>query len=163
MQLLLFRHGIAESRDGDKPDAERRLTDEGVDRTKAAAKGLASFVDSPERILTSPKTRAKETADIVAKALKREVETWPVVGDGDANDVARELEGRTEARLMLVGHEPTFSELVELLCFTGPHGATDLKKAGCAILEVDPENLRRGGTLQALLPAKVLRRLAGKK
>lgn len=158
MQLILFRHGIAETRGGDMPDAERALTDKGIKRTRAAAKGLATLYDPPEVIWTSPKRRARETADLLGEAFDQHPESWDLLGDGDASDLQKALRKCDPSSVILVGHEPTFSELVELLCYGDIHGWTDLKKAGCAVLDLDPGH---SATLQALLPPHVLRAAHG--
>ena len=158
MRITFFRHGIAEDRGG-KPDAERALTEEGVKKTRRAAKGLAKVADQPDAILTSPKTRAVQTADLVAEAFGAKHATLDALGSADTDAILHALGERGESELLLVGHEPDFSELVERLCFGRAHERVDLKKAGCAIVDC-PEGVRDGGgELSALLPPKVLRSL----
>jgi phosphohistidine phosphatase len=159
MQLVLFRHGIAEAREANVPDADRALTKKGLKRTKAAAAGLTTLIDPPEAILTSPKVRAYQTAELAGEALAQDVTQWDLLAEADAEELAHALKQRAEASLVLVGHEPTFSELIELLCYGRRHGQTELKKAGCAILDA-PFTHGDRATLQALLPPRVLRTLA---
>ncbi len=137
MQLMVFRHGIAEDYGPDGTDASRRLTDEGVSRTKEAARGLAKLMKAPDVILASPKVRAAETARLVAEAFDDEVETMDELAEGPAAVVVRALAKRSEESILLVGHEPTLSELVMLLC-AGPSssGGLEMKKAGCASMHV---------------------------
>jgi len=71
MQLLVFRHGIAEDDSAGGSDFSRQLTDEGVDRTRRAAAGLRKVAPSPQVILTSPKVRARQTADLAGEAFDR--------------------------------------------------------------------------------------------
>ena len=82
MRLLVFRHGIAEERSADGTDAARALTAQGVERTRAAARGLAAFADPPDVILSSPRTRALQTAREAAVAFGREVEVLVALSDG---------------------------------------------------------------------------------
>jgi len=72
MLLYLVRHGIAIDRDDPKcPDeAERYLTEEGIKKTREVAKGVASLIDAPEIILSSPYVRAWQTAELFAAAFK---------------------------------------------------------------------------------------------
>ncbi|HWQ08350.1 MAG TPA: histidine phosphatase family protein, partial [Holophaga sp.] len=57
--LLLIRHGIAE--DGKGSDAERALTVEGWERSRAAMKGVVKRGYVPTRGVSSPYRRAAET------------------------------------------------------------------------------------------------------
>lgn len=160
MRLLVFRHGIAEERSADGTDAARALTAQGVERTRAAARGLAAFADPPDVILSSPRTRALQTAREAAAAFGREVEVVAELADGAPTEALRALAARTEATVMIVGHEPMLSELVEQLC-TGDRrrGFVDMRKAGCACLDVDlaPGGEATAATLLWLATPKMLR------
>jgi phosphohistidine phosphatase len=160
MRLLVFRHGIAESRAADGTDASRALTEQGVERTRAAARGLATFADRPDVILSSPKTRALQTAREAATAFGCEVEVLAALSDGPPADTLRALAARAEGTVMIVGHEPMLSELVEQAC-TGDRrlGFVDMRKAGCACLDValEPGGEATAATLLWLATPKMLR------
>ncbi len=165
MELLIFRHGIAEEDDGAKPDAERRLTPRGVERTRQAARGLAKVYDEPNAILTSPKVRAAQTAEILAEVFKVKPEPFEPLAEADAPAIRRALRQRAEARVALVGHEPALSELIARLCgYRKGGGPIELKKAGCALLDapLGADETHGDATLRWLIPARVLRALAGK-
>ena len=136
MELMLFRHGIAEVDGPDGTDASRRLTDEGIDKTARAARGLAKIAVPPEAVLTSPLPRAAQTAEIVARLFDLEPEVVDALAYGDAGDIVEHVAGRRERSLVLVGHEPTFSQTAELLCTGEAEGFVQLKKAGCICLDV---------------------------
>lgn len=158
MELLIIRHGIAEDIQPGQTDSDRRLTDTGVERTRQIALKLAKFIDPPDVILTSPKVRAAQTAEIVGEVFGVPPEVWDALAFADAEDVRDGLMERTEYRVMIVGHEPTFSELIALFV-TGSErgGAFAMKKAGCACLDVPPgSHRRRRATLRWLLPPRVL-------
>src|SRR5215475_5233044 len=72
MQLYIVRHGIAIDREDPKcpPDPERYLTEEGVEKTEAVAKGVAALGVEGNLFLTSPYVRAVQTAEIFASALE---------------------------------------------------------------------------------------------
>ena len=76
MRLLIIRHGKAEERSGSlthrHQDAERRLTDAGRKDMRKAAKGLREIAPKIDVLATSPLVRARETADIIAHAERRE-------------------------------------------------------------------------------------------
>ena len=159
MHIYLFRHGIAMDREPGMTDAERPLTDEGLDKTRRAAAGLARIVEPPEMILSSLRRRAEQTAQIAAEVFSASVEPAPALGEPNVRAIVDLLEQRVEDRLMLVGHEPTLSELTELLCFGQVTGRLILKKAGCVY--VNTEGLPRpgSGALQWLATPKMLRKL----
>lgn len=163
MRLLVFRHGIAEETAADGTDASRVLTPEGVKRTRRAARALARLSDPPDVILTSPKARARQTADAAAEVFARPIEVLDELADGPPGPALRALAGRREETVMIVGHEPMLSELVEQVCTGGRSGGfVDLRKAGCACLDV---TLGAGGeataaTLLWLATSKMLRAAA---
>jgi len=72
MQLFIVRHGIAIDREDPKcpPDPERFLTDEGIEKTRQAAKGVAEIGAVPDLMLSSPYVRAAQTAEIFATVLE---------------------------------------------------------------------------------------------
>lgn len=158
MRIVFFRHGVAEPGHERLPDAERALTPQGVDRTMQAARGLAKFIPRPDVILTSPKTRAMQTAAILGDAF----ELVPVKADAIAGEsvdaIVRLLRSRREDDVMIVGHEPTLSGTIEKLC----GGVVELKKAGAALVEVPSrrEEPPTRATLHWLLPPKTLRLMA---
>ena len=163
MRLLVFRHGIAEDIAADGTDASRVLTPEGVKRTRKAARALARLCDPPDVILTSPKARARQTADAAKEAFGSPVEVLDELADGPPGPALAALAGRSDETVMIVGHEPMLSELVEQVCTGGrPRGFVDLRKAGCACLDVTlgPGGAATEATLLWLATAKMLRAAA---
>jgi phosphohistidine phosphatase len=162
MRLFVFRHGIAEEHAADGTDASRMLTSEGLERTRAAARGLHRIADPLDVILTSPKTRALQTANEAGAAFGCAVGVLEALSGGPPGATLRALASRSERAVMIVGHEPMLSELVEQVC-TGDRrlGFVDLRKAGCACLDV---GLQSNGdvtsaTLLWLATSKMLRAL----
>src|SRR5260370_31176372 len=72
MQLYIIRQGIAIDREDPQchSDPERYLTEEGVEKTKQVAKGVAALGAVGDLLLTSPYVRAAQTAEIFASALE---------------------------------------------------------------------------------------------
>jgi phosphohistidine phosphatase len=163
MRLVVFRHGIAEDTAADGTDASRVLTPEGVKRARQAARALARLCDPPDVILTSPKARARQTADAAAEAFGSPIEVVDELADGPPEPALRALARRSEKTVMIVGHEPMLSELVEQVC-TGSRsrGFVDLRKAGCACLDValDSGGNATEATLLWLATSKMLRAAA---
>lgn len=166
MQLILFRHGIAEDRAADGTDASRALTAEGVEKTRAAAAGLARLIERPDAILTSPKVRAMQTAQIVGEALGRPPEVLHALAGESVERVHQALARRREALLIAVGHEPTLSRLIERLCTGGEAaGFIELKKAGAACLDAPLSDQGTVGSARLLWLAtpRMLRSLAAER
>jgi phosphohistidine phosphatase len=129
-QLWLLRHGEAEPH-GTRPDPERRLTDRGAEQARNAGIVLASLGLDFAAVLTSPKVRAAETARTAAAAWGAEAESYlPLAAGFAAEDALTALAayGEPDGRLLVVGHEPDFSQTVAEL--TG--GRVDFKKGGVA-------------------------------
>ena len=152
-QLWLLRHGEAVPHDS-KPDDERELTARGERQSVAAGAGLARLGVEFAAIYTSPKVRALDTAKLACRALNIEPEEEDSLANGFTRDDALELLYRhgADARVLVVGHEPSFSQVV--YDFTG--GRVDFKKGGVAAVRTE----RAGGELLALLRPKELESLA---
>ena len=125
--IWLLRHGDAEDGEG-KPDAERDLTDKGEAQSRAAGEALKSLGVELDVCITSPKVRARRTAELACEALGTPIEEDDRLAGGDF-DPLELAAGRGE--LMLVGHEPDFSSAVALV--TGSR--VKLKKGGIAALD----------------------------
>jgi phosphohistidine phosphatase len=152
-QLWLLRHGEAVPHDS-KPDDERELTARGERQSIAAGEGLARLGVEFAACYTSPKRRALETARLACQALNIEPEIEQSLADGFDRDAALELLLRhgEDDRVLVVGHEPSFSQVVH--DFTG--GRIDFKKGGVAAVRVE----RTGGELLVLLRPRELETLA---
>jgi len=133
-QLWLLRHGEAVPHDS-KPDADRELTARGERQGAAAGAGLARLGVEFAAVYTSPKVRAVETARLACEALNVDPEEEDVLGDGFEREDALELLGRhgADARVLVVGHEPSFSQVVHDL--TGAR--IDFKKGGVVAIRVE--------------------------
>lgn len=160
MLLVLFRHGpagdsTAWSKAG-KDDSARPLTPKGREKTRAAAEGLARVVKKLDQIVTSPLARARQTADILAKAYPRapkRQESGSLAPSSEPGAAARWVSSLKERAVAVVGHEPHLSLLATLLLKGRAPRLLALKKAGAAVIDLKAKRL------VALYPPKVLRRL----
>lgn len=159
MRLYVLRHGLAEDVGDDGTDAGRHLTELGRERVRAAANGLAALGMRPDVLLTSPVIRARETAEIIGHVLQRKPEIVQALQTGSsAHGVVRALGAyEASARVMIVGHEPTLSELVALLLTGSARGmAVRFKQSACVTIALQSINPPRGAVLRSMLTARQL-------
>jgi phosphohistidine phosphatase len=152
-QLWLLRHGEAVPHES-KPDAQRELTARGERQSAAAGAALARLGVEFTAVYTSPKTRAADTARLACEALNVKPEAEDVLADGFGREDALELLGRhdAEARVLVVGHDPSFSQVVHDL--TGAR--IDFKKGAVVAIRVEGSR----GELIVLLRPRELESLA---
>ncbi len=158
MELYLLRHGAAEDAGAGTPDAERSLTGDGRRKLKNVLEVAAGAGVDPSLILTSPLKRALQTAEVAREVFKYKNEllrTKALAPGATPHQVWDEIRvHRDERSLLLIGHNPLFSELSAYLL-----GADDVQvdfKKG-AILRVDVEHFsaRPKGVLRWYLTPKL--------
>ena len=152
-QVWMLRHGEAVPHDS-KPDDERELTPRGRHQAEVAGVGLAKLNVEFAACYTSPKLRALETAQLACRALNIEpVEHVSIAGRFSRDDVVELLHAHEgEDKILIVGHEPTFSQVVH--DFTGAR--IDFKKGAVAAAKVQGTR----GELLVLLRPRELESLA---
>jgi phosphohistidine phosphatase len=145
-QLYLLRHGLAvpHGTPGIAGD-DRPLTREGEQRVRQVGKGLKRLKFGVDTIATSPLPRALKTAQIVADVLgvtELIEEAEELRAGRDASSIRAWLATREEARLLVVGHNPSLSDLLALLTTGDANNAyCELRKGGLAALVGDPRGL----------------------
>jgi phosphohistidine phosphatase len=153
-QLWFLRHGEAVPH-GAKADSDRELTPRGERQAQAAGQAFAKLGLEFEACYSSPKVRARDTARLACEPAGVNFEEVSSLAGGFDLDDLRELlhAHEDDARVLLVGHEPDFSQVVHDL--TGAR--MDLKKGGVAAVRADGSS----GELLALLRPRELESLAG--
>ena len=184
MEIYILRHGKAEERSSSiSSDAKRRLTESGRNEMEQIASGITALGIRPDRIISSPLVRARETAEIVRGRLLLErdsgrsptrVGIWQELKP--ESDVLG-AHGRLAAMapdlgVMLVGHEPHLSSLASSMItrrsgltttrdrreyVDAPDAAINLKKGGLAIIRANADARVMGGFLRSLMTPKQLR------
>jgi phosphohistidine phosphatase len=170
MNLYLLRHGIAvdPSAPDFAKDADRPLTTKGKRRLRQIAEAMGALKISFDLILSSPHVRAKQTAEIVTKALKRRKKlkfTDELTPGGNPRSVIQllnDLRPRPK-NILLVGHEPYLSKLIALLTAGTTNMEIDLKKGSLCKLETESPRYARCATLVWLLAPRHLVLMAGKR
>jgi phosphohistidine phosphatase len=157
MDLYFLRHGdAAKAEEGKGDDGARPLSAEGIERMTAVASTIAALHLDLGLIMTSPLLRARQTAEIVARVLKPHVgltaddRLAPGFGRHELSHILRENADRNA--LMLVGHEPDFSESIAA-CIGG--GRVECGKGGLARVQIKDARSMHGALIW-LIPARVL-------
>jgi phosphohistidine phosphatase len=158
MKLYLLRHGIAVERGAPefKDDGLRPLTSEGVKKMKKIAKGMKAVDLEFDFILSSPLIRAKQTAEIVTKALglekKLKIEK-ALSAEERPEAILEKIEQsyKNASSLLLVGHEPYLTQFISLLLSGDQKIRINLKKGGLCKLTLDKISAPPAATLNWLL------------
>ena len=164
MTLFLVRHGIAEDEPpgGKGGDDARPLSARGRRRTCAAARGFAAAFGAVDAIVSSPLLRARQTADLLAEALRLKAPPAadPVLRpEAQAAETVTWLAKRSERSLVLVGHMPHLESLASLLVAGREGLSLPFRKAGVCELAFDGKAAPGNASLVAFLPARVLRKV----
>lgn len=154
MELILLRHGKAENTHIDG-DFSRALLERGREQARQAAQLLKSAQILPEIVLTSPLTRARQTAEEFCNTAEMPgavVQGWLACGMSPELALAELVAFRDFKRIAIVGHEPDFSQLIEWI-LGSKSGVIDVKKGTLACLQIFPPS--RQGVLAYLIPPKL--------
>lgn len=155
MELILLRHGRAEN-SNPGGDAERVLVEKGHQQARRAARLLHALDRRPHVVLSSPRVRARETAETFCTSAEMPgpvMQSWLDCGM-DPETAMSELGAFSDfERVMIVGHEPDFSSLVEYLL--GCSGSfVEVKKGSIIGFEVHPPG--KHAVLRFAIPPKMV-------
>jgi len=168
VRLYLLRHAIAAPHDPVRwsDDRERPLTPDGMRRMKRAARGMRRLGMRFDLILSSPLTRALETARIVLATAIGNPDLRllkPLAPGGGTGGVLAALTGLPpQSRVLLVGHEPDLGQLAAGLMLDR-RGEMPLafKKGGLCRIDTEGTPRLGNGRLVFHLTPRILRRLGG--
>ncbi len=156
VELVLLRHahaGDPATWEGD--DAQRPLSPRGRKQARRIAKFLEGVRLRADVVVTSPKLRARQTAEPVAKALKLSLRVDDrLTGGLDLDGIDALLaEAGDPDRPILVGHDPDFTDIASELV------GVEVPIAKGAAVRIDgPRPLVPGsGTLRWLVPPDLLK------
>jgi phosphohistidine phosphatase len=163
MELYILRHGIAVQRGTPGyPNDDRPLTEEGVEKMKAGAKGIARIVDGFNVIISSPLVRALDTAKITAKAIGYNDEiviTELLIPGASMKSLFKFIQSYGKEKILIVGHEPQLGSIASKLI-----GSVDsvimFKKGGLCRINVSSLITGENGVLVWNLTPKQLRLIA---
>ena len=155
MQLYFLRHGLADWPDWDPAqDHLRPLTKDGVRKMKAEARAVAAWGLAIDAVLSSPYTRAWQTADIMAEKLGLEATEEPRLAPGFNYERLCDIvaERAPANALLLVGHEPTLSLTISRLI---GGGRLLMKKGALARVDVTARTPLSGELIWLVSPRLV--------
>jgi phosphohistidine phosphatase len=167
MKLLVIRHAIAEDREAyaasGQDDALRPLTEQGARKMKRGARGLRRLVPAIDTLVSSPFTRAFDTAEIVRReyeleGVERNRALEPTVAVADA---VAALQSYNTDVVAIFGHEPQLGRLVTYLISGLDRSVVELKKGSACLMEFEGALSAGAGTLMWSIRPSVLRDLAG--
>ncbi len=145
LKLLLLRHAKSSWDDLDHTDHQRPLSKRGLKAAPKMGKYITARGLTPELILSSTATRARQTTALVSEKFGANVETrfidnlYSFSGFHTPLNIIRNS-GDKQSPLMLVGHNPTMEELADELIGTGSTPARALmqqKYPTAALAEID--------------------------
>jgi phosphohistidine phosphatase len=166
MKLLLIRHAIAEDAEtfiaAGGTDAQRPLTEIGRKKMRKGANRLRSQLRGIDLLACSPLLRARETADLIARAfgdlpiVERPELDYRYPPEAVLDWLAQ---GPTEGLVVAVGHEPQLGLLSGLLLADASRPLIAFRKGGMALIEFDGRAAAGEGVLQWALTFGQLRSL----
>lgn len=144
MELIIIRHGLAEVREEfakkGLEDQFRPLTLKGRKKMQKVCMRLRDHIKNLDLIVSSPYTRARQTAEIVSQIYfeTKIVEAPELVPQSPSPAFLKWLrtQGRNYKRIAIVGHEPHLSTFTSYLLTGKTENFIDLKKGGIIALKV---------------------------
>jgi phosphohistidine phosphatase len=159
--LLILRHGKSDWNAGQSTDHERPLADRGIAAAKLMGRFLTQRGQEPAKVISSTAVRARDTADLAINAgdWKCDSRLTDTLYGASVATVLDLLAKEDDAvpSLLLVGHQPTWSELIADLT-----GGTSVRFPTAALARIDFEvdrwdEIQSGcGTLRWLVTPKLL-------
>lgn len=157
VQLHLVRHAHAGNpARWSGPDEERPLSEKGRRQAERLAALLATAGISPDVIVSSPRLRAVQTAEILARAVGQAVRIDArLAGPLDLGSLSSILADAGAPSLpMLVGHDPDFSDLASELVAA----SVSMRKGALARIDLVGPVEPGAGVLRWLVPPELLGR-----
>ena len=158
MHLFVVRHAIAEIRIADRDDPSRALTKEGKRTFRKVVRGMHALGWRFDQVLTSPWTRAAQTAELLRLHASLATELLCQSPRAELVTMIAEAGHSTKKRRApaVVGHSPWLGQLVALLAFGDSRNgvALSFKKGG--VIWLDGIAAPGAMTIRAILPPSVL-------
>jgi len=156
-EIFILRHAHAEdvTECQSRNDFDRKLTEEGIEKTKKISNFFKRLKEEVDIILTSPYRRTKETAEIFANNLDTKVTIKPedfLSSGASSKDIAKGLLPYSSyKKVLLVGHAPDLEHFLGKLI-----GAERIKLKKSSIAKVIlSNNVELSGELVWLVTSRI--------
>jgi len=133
-----MRHAKSDWPTGPGNDFERPLTDRGNKDASRIGSWIQEYDWMPDQIICSPAKRVKQTVDHLCQKIgidSRTVEYDKRIYEADQNHLLNMLKETNSltTRLLMVGHNPSFSDLLNFLCSDSTHPSVDRSMSSAAL------------------------------
>ena len=172
MNLFILRHGCAGNRLSDPmKDTKRQLTVSGKKEVVEIAKSLKKLGVNFNVIISSPLTRAFQTAKIIAEEynLTEQIEqSEELKPNGSKDSLSNKLSKLSiDSVILIVGHEPYLSSMINDIIskndtdrnYNKNNNNIILKKAGVARIKITSTVPKLKGELRWLLTPRILKKI----
>lgn len=146
LKLFLLRHGKSSWDDISLIDFDRPLGRRGLKDASKMGKYFSKEHKKPQLIISSPARRARETAELFADAIEYKIEKiqfeQPIYEASldDLMNIIHNIED-TYDRIMLIGHNPGFTELANHL--TDKENIDNIPTCGILGIEFDVNSWKK--------------------
>jgi len=154
MEIYLMQHGQAFS---EEADPERSLTPEGECQIDKSGRALRKMGVVFDLIVTSPKKRARQTSEIVAKHLSYPADDikitealQPKSAAHDATAFLKAYEGKKS--VLVAGHLPSLGEIASALLAEGVSVPIHFEMGGVCRIDADLLQAGSGELIWYLVP-----------
>ena len=166
MNLYLIRHAQAELLEAGQVDADRKLTQKGLEQAKTLRRTFEHLNLHLDVVYSSPWRRARQTATALG-GVAHHLEIMPELARAPDQVLVEKLHAiaaqRPESALALVGHQPWIGELTSVLLTGDTSLAARLEYKKCAVYAFEVSVSKNNAAqclLRFILPSGVLRRLS---
>ena len=113
--LLIMRHAKTSIGENNEPDRERKLNERGISDASLMGRFIVINELIPDQMITSPATRARSTANLLAKEIGQEIPISECEHfySGTVDDYLSEIKKQDDKikTLLVIGHNPLIEEL----------------------------------------------------
>ena len=133
-----MRHAKSDWPTGPSSDFERPLTDRGNKDASRIGDWMQEHDWMPDQIICSPAARVKQTVDHLCQQIRIDTRTVKYdkriyeAGQNDLLNMLKKTNSLT-AQLLMVGHNPSFSDLLNFLCPDTTHPTVDRSMPSAAL------------------------------
>jgi len=161
MEIYLVRHGAAHTKED---DPERHLNKDGLDQCHMSGRALKRLEIKFDLVISSPKVRARQTAEIIADEVgypKDEIKVTETLEPmASPKDTISYLNNFTEKNsIMLAGHLPLLGNLASELLSKSTQISLYFESGAVCQIDVD-HPIPHTGTFRWFLTPKQLRLIA---